>query len=174
MKAAYSKPLLEFEMFSTSQTSARDCADSIPKDNLTLNDPANCKWDLGGGVSVFVAGGACNSYTKWQLTYIDESKTQMKLTVSGNGIMPSYGTAGAPWYGYLDNIVEIEVSEGVTNIGRCAFYGLKFVTTVTLPETLTSIDAYAFNGCRNLKEIEIPASVTTIDPTAFGKTGVTL
>jgi hypothetical protein len=120
----------------------------------------------------FVAAGACNSYTSWKLVYINEEKTQMKLTVSGNGIMPSYGTAGAPWYGYLDSIVEIEVTEGVTNVGRCAFYGLKFVTKVTLAEGITSIDAYAFNGCRNLKEITIPTTVTNIDATAFGKTGL--
>ena len=86
--------------------------------------------------------------------------------------MPSYGTAGAPWYEYYGQIVEIEVTEGVTNVGRCAFYGLKFVTKVTLCEGITSIDAYAFNGCRLLKEIEIPESVAYIDGTAFGKTGL--
>ena len=120
----------------------------------------------------FVAAGACNSYTSWKLVYIDEAKTQMKLTISGNGIMPIFGTGGAPWYGYAAQIVEIEVTEGVTNVGRCAFYDLKMVTKVTLPEGLESIDAYAFYGCKALTEIEIPSTVTTIDPTAFNKAGV--
>ena len=96
----------------------------------------------------------------------------MKLTISGNGAMPVFATAGSPWYEYAAQIVEIEVTEGVTNIGRCAFYGLNKVTKVTLNEGLTSIDAYAFNGCKALKEIEIPTTVTNIDSTAFGKTGL--
>ncbi|MBO5867515.1 MAG: hypothetical protein J6Q54_01245 [Oscillospiraceae bacterium] len=59
MKANYTKPLLTVEMFSAAQSSARDCADSIPKDRVNLNDVATCAWDLGGGFSVFVVGAAC-------------------------------------------------------------------------------------------------------------------
>ena len=122
----------------------------------------------------FVAAGACNSYTSWKLVYIDEAKTQMKLTISGNGIMPSYGTGenGAPWIAYADSVVEIEICEGVTNAGRCAFYGMKKVTKVTLPEGLTSIDDYAFTGCKALTEIVIPSTVTNIGKDAFNKTGL--
>lgn len=120
----------------------------------------------------FVAGGACNSYTKWQLTYIDEGRTQMKLTVSGNGIMPEYGTAGAPWFEYAAFITEIEVTEGVTTVGRCAFYGLKFVEKVTLCEGINTIGDYAFNTCRFLDEITLPSTVTAIGKDAFAKTGL--
>ena len=88
--------------------------------------------------------------------------------------MPKFETAGTPWYGYLNDIIEVEVCEGITEIGRCSFYGLKFVRTVTLHEGLVSINDYAFNGCFSLKSIEIPASVTYIAETAFTKTGVTL
>lgn len=59
MKAIYSKPLLAIEMFSVTQTAARDCADSIPKEQLTLSDIATCCWDLGGGTTVFVGGQTC-------------------------------------------------------------------------------------------------------------------
>lgn len=122
----------------------------------------------------FVAGGACNTYTKWTLTYTDGTKTKMKLTVSGNGDMPIYGTGEAPWFGYAADIVEIEVGEGVTSIGRCAFYGLKFVRTVALNDGLTAIGDYAFNMCRLLKEIELPSTVRTIGKDAFAKTGLTV
>jgi hypothetical protein len=120
----------------------------------------------------FVAGGACNSYTKWQLNYIDESRTKMKLTVSGNGIMPEYGTGGAPWFEYTAFITEIEVTDGVTTVGRCAFYGLKFVEKVTLCEGITTIGDYAFNTCRFLKEITLPSTVISIGKEAFAKTGL--
>ena len=56
MKANYIKPLLAVELFSTSQSITRDCADNLPKDQINLNDPATCVWDLGGGTTVFVAG----------------------------------------------------------------------------------------------------------------------
>ncbi len=59
MKATYTKPLLTMELFSLTQTVARDCSDSIPQDQLTLGDIANCAWDIGGGATVFVAGSTC-------------------------------------------------------------------------------------------------------------------
>ena len=59
MKAPYTKPLLALEMFSVTQSAARDCSDSIPQDQLTLADIATCVWDLGGGTTVFVAGSTC-------------------------------------------------------------------------------------------------------------------
>jgi hypothetical protein len=59
MKANYTKPLLALEMFSITQSKARDCSDSIPKDQLTSNDPANCAWDLGGGFTVFIEEPNC-------------------------------------------------------------------------------------------------------------------
>lgn len=59
MKAKYTKPLLALESFSLTQTVTRDCGDSIPKDRLNHGDPSQCVWDLGGGMSVFIAGTNC-------------------------------------------------------------------------------------------------------------------
>ena len=59
MKANYTKPFLAVEIFSAAQSTARDCADNIPKEQLNFNDPGRCVWDLGGGTSVFVAGTNC-------------------------------------------------------------------------------------------------------------------
>ena len=59
MKANYSKPFLAMEMFSLNQMVARDCADSIPKDQVNFTDPSRCVWDLGGGTTVFIAGSNC-------------------------------------------------------------------------------------------------------------------
>ena len=120
----------------------------------------------------YADGGMCNADVKWKLTWLDAEKTQMKLTVYGKGAMPEYGTGGAPWYGYLDKIVEIEVEAGVTAIGRCAFYNLTKVTKVTLYEGLEKIGAYAFNTCKSLTEITIPSTVTSIGDAAFKKSGI--
>lgn len=59
MKANYTKPMLAMEMFSLTQLSTRDCADSIPDEQVNFNDPGRCVWDLGGGTTVFVAGTNC-------------------------------------------------------------------------------------------------------------------
>ena len=59
MKQNYTKPLLLLEPLTLAQTITRDCADSIPKEQLTLGDPATCVWDLGGGTTVFIAGSNC-------------------------------------------------------------------------------------------------------------------
>jgi hypothetical protein len=107
----------------------------------------------------------------WELT--DIGNGNLKLTIRGNGAMADYGTAGAPWYAYWEQITEIEIQEGVTTVGRCAFYGLKFVRKVTVPTTLTAIGEYGFYMCRLLKSIELPENVT-IGKDAFVKTGVTL
>ena len=59
MKSKYVKPTLAVEMFSLTQSIARDCGDSIPKSQLTSNDIHSCAWDLGGGATVFIPGPNC-------------------------------------------------------------------------------------------------------------------
>ena len=95
----------------------------------------------------------------------------MKLTISGNGAMPEFSTAGTPWFEYAAEIAEIEVCEGVTTIGRCAFYGLKFVRKATIADTVTSISDYGFYMCYLLKSIDLPENIT-IGKDAFVKTGI--
>ena len=60
MKANYAKPMLAVEVFSPTQPTTRECSDNIPKDRITLNDIATCKWDLGGGTTVFVGKVTCD------------------------------------------------------------------------------------------------------------------
>lgn len=58
MKSNYTKPFLGVEIFSIFQSAARDCADSIPKEQVTFNDISTCAWDLGGGTIIFIVGGS--------------------------------------------------------------------------------------------------------------------
>ena len=117
----------------------------------------------------FVDGGVCGNNIKWTVTKLENGK--LKLTVSGEGAMPTFSTGYTPWFGYAADIVEVEVTEGVTTIGRCAFYGLKFVRKATIADTVTAIDDYGFYMCFLLKSIELPEGVT-IGKDAFVKTGV--
>ena len=64
MKAKYQKPLLAMETFSSTQPTARDCADSVMAAGMaTSADSATCKYDLGGGSTIFTTGVAANACT---------------------------------------------------------------------------------------------------------------
>ena len=119
----------------------------------------------------YFVGGIMHTDVIWELT--DIGNGNLKLTIRGNGAMADYGTAGAPWYPYWEQITEIEVQDGVTTVGRCAFYGLKFVRKATVADSVTAIGDYGFYMCRLLKSIELPEGVT-VGKDAFVKTGVTL
>ena len=60
-----------------------------------------------------------------------------------------------------------EIPEGITSIGKSAFYCCKSLTKVVIPESVTSIEDHAFCNCTVLTRIEIPASVTSIGYRAF-------
>lgn len=145
--------------------------------------------------AVGASGGITGDCT-WTL---DDNGT---LTISGNGSMGDYTTypSGSTWVittPWGQNIKNIVIENGVTNIGDYAFYkctGLKNVTipdsvmrisdvafgyctgltSVTMPNSVTSIGKYAFGYCTSLKSIAIPNSVTNIRSDAFiGCTGLT-
>ena len=56
MKKKYTKPALNVEFFSLTQSIARDCGSSAP---VNSGDPSDCIWDLGGGTTVFIAITNC-------------------------------------------------------------------------------------------------------------------
>ena len=61
MKGNYTKPLLTIEMLSTTQTSPRDCADSLIKENLTMHEIGNCGYDFHGTILFIEGGNACTT-----------------------------------------------------------------------------------------------------------------
>ena len=96
----------------------------------------------------------------------------------------------APWDSQRDKIKTVVIKDGVTSIGKYAFYlcsGLTSVTIpnsvksigksafsdcygltyVTIPNSVTRIGAYAFNTCKSLASVTIPNSVTSIESGAF-------
>ena len=90
-----------------------------------------------------------------------------KLTISGSGKMKNYEASNQPWNQYKDYIKYIEIEEGVTHIGKYAFYNHIVLENVELQEGLEEIGRYAFNGCVSLQRLYIPESVRTIDVYAF-------
>lgn len=74
-----------------------------------------------------------------------------------NGVLTKYTGPGG----------DVAIPEGVTEIGKSAFYDCAGLTSVTIPEGVTVIGDYAFRGCTSLTSVTIPASVTEIAENAF-------
>lgn len=58
MKRNYTKPMLTVELFSLTQSVARDCGTTIPKDQFNHSNPNTCAWDI-AGTTIFIAGSHC-------------------------------------------------------------------------------------------------------------------
>ena len=89
------------------------------------------------------------------------------LTISGTD-MPNYDyTNNAPWYSLSSKIKQIEIENGVTSIGNCAFRDCNSLSSITIPNSVTSIGTDAFAHCYNLSSVTIPSSVTSIGDMVF-------
>ena len=91
-----------------------------------------------------------------------------ELVISGRGNMHHDWDVGyhkTPWYGL--NVKSVVIEDGVTNIGKYAFYNCSKLTSITIPEGVTVIEKGAFHGCSSLTSIIIPESVTTIGDGTF-------
>ena len=64
-------------------------------------------------------------------------------------------------------VEEIEIEEGITDIGECTFKGCEKLQKVTLPSTLLSIGNNAFQNCVSLKAIDLPEGVSYLGEYAF-------
>lgn len=60
-----------------------------------------------------------------------------------------------------------KLNEGLTTIGRYAFYRDGGITKLEIPETVTSIGEYAFQECYNLKEATVPTPIYTFARNVF-------
>lgn len=115
-----------------------------------------------------------------------------KLTISGTGAMSDFGSTVSPWNDYRDEITTVEIGDGVTSIGKKAFYTCQNLSSVTIPAALetigdsafynctrlpatldlsgtklTTIDGEAFSGCTSLERVILPDTVTSIGWNAF-------
>ena len=106
--------------------------------------------------------GTCGDNLTWTFTTADST-----LTISGTGDMYDYGYSDQPWYNFNQGIKNISLPDGVTSIGRYAFYDCSALTQVTIGNSVESIGEAAFANCSALKQITLPESVTSIGERAF-------
>lgn len=67
----------------------------------------------------------------------------------------------------LPNLKEVEIEEGVEEIGDYTFADCEKLETVKLPSTLTNIGEGAFSRCLSLREITLPKKITKLNGYTF-------
>jgi len=92
------------------------------------------------------------------------------LLISGKGKMNDYKKGKAPWSEFAKNIKIIEIEDGVTYIGKYAFYGTN-AEKVSISSTVLEIGEGAFMKCSSLSGVSIPNSVTVVGEQAFAECG---
>lgn len=107
------------------------------------------------------SSGSCGDKLKWSFN----SNTGV-LTITGSGDMTISGI-DAPWAGYKDFITSVSLPNGLSSIGRYAFYSCSKLTAISFPSTLKTIGDHAFQYCTGLKSLSIPDGVTKISYSAF-------
>ncbi|MBR4210958.1 MAG: leucine-rich repeat domain-containing protein [Oscillibacter sp.] len=92
------------------------------------------------------------------------------LDIFIEGAMPDYDYfhySNTPWYEQRFRIQTVIIRNGLTHIGRYAFYYCTNLTSVTIPDSVTHIGAAALGYCVALSSIAIPGSVTRINGATF-------
>ncbi len=113
-----------------------------------------------------VAQGSCGATVNWKV----DSNGQM--TIYGNGSMQNYWHTDdrrPPYEEYKDQVTTLVIEEGVTAIGKYAFYNFKNLTgKLVFPNSLKSIWECAFEGCEGLTEApQFNSTLNDIEFAAF-------
>ena len=60
------------------------------------------------------------------------------------------------------HLKEVDLPEGLQEIGRCAFYGCTSLERINLPSTITDIGHCAFRNCTSLREVKLFGGIQDI------------
>ena len=103
-------------------------------------------------------------------TWVYDVKTKT-LTFSGNrGIKDFVMDGHSPepgWYVWHDKAEHIIINDGITGIGKWAFYAFVKLKTVEMADSVTHIKNGAFTSCRNLTFVKLSVNVRNIEGEAF-------
>ena len=128
---------------------------------------------IGGDTPCTPISGTCGGNLTWELS------CDSVLTIRGTGAIANFNsTSDNPWYAYRNAIKSVIIENGVTSIGKAAFYECSSLATIELPNSITSIGSWAFESCYSLTSMTIPVNVTSVGDYAFencsGLTSVTM
>ena len=134
----------------------------IPED--TAREPLQSAAQVTGlseAVSGYCGGDSAGKNLAWTLS------TSGTLTISGSGAMADFEEKKTPWNAYAEQILSVEIGNGVQSIGKNAFRYCVNLKQVTIPDSVTSIGVYSFDSCESLTKVTIPGGVTAIADGTF-------
>ena len=111
----------------------------------------------GSGTISAATSGTCGatgneSSVKWNF-----DKSSGTLTISGTGAMADYTVNGTvddrPWKDYAESITKVQISEGVTSLGRCAFQNLTALKETNIPASITQLGDHIYRGDASLTTV---------------------
>ncbi len=111
----------------------------------------------GSGTAIAATSGNCGatgneSSVKWNF-----DKSSGTLTISGTGAMADYTVNGTvddrPWKDYAESITKVQISEGVTSLGRCAFQNLTALKETNIPASITQLGDHIYRGDASLTTV---------------------
>ena len=122
-----------------------------------------CRTFIGSYVFLGSLSGQCGNHLTWTLN-------DGALMISGYGDMANYDDydycyrSHAPWE---VGVKSVTIGSGLTSIGNRAFFGCRFLTSLSIPDSVTRIGEYAFEKCSNLTSISMPKELRSIGDCAF-------
>ena len=101
--------------------------------------------------------------------FVIENGVLTKYTGSGGDVVIPEGVTaiGKEAFYHCESLTGINIPDGVTDIGFSAFCGCESLTSLRIPDSVTSIGKWAFEHCKSLTSVTIPDSVTSIGEWAF-------
>ena len=114
-----------------------------------------------------IGGGAFIWCFNLGAVYISDLAAWCGITFIENAVNPL--CYGAHLYLNGEEVIDLVIPEGVTNINNYVFQNYSHLTSVTIPDGVTTIGEYAFNGCSGLTSITIGNNVNSIGQWAFGR-----
>ena len=106
-------------------------------------------------------GGSCGENLYWE---IGQDGT---LVIYGIGTMDEVTFTTCPWQKYRNEIKQVVIESGATEISDRAFYNCVNMTSIVIPESVKSIGVYAFWKCTSLTDITFLGDAPTIGSNAF-------
>lgn len=87
-----------------------------------------------------------------------EEQTEVRIPVNFNTVIVKKGEIIERQFYGVNNLQIVNLSSGVTGIGKEAFFGINTLTRVTIPSTVEYIGDYAFKNCTQLSVCQIDSS----------------
>ncbi len=137
---------------------------TIPESVTSIGDGAFDRTGIDTSEIAF-RRGTCGASLKWSFL------GNHKLYIYGTGAMTEYTSGSAPWYAERDEITEVILSAGVTEIGAYAFENCKEIVTVTWTDTVVRIGKNAFAKCEGISKVDL-SGLEEIGEKAFAQSGL--